>query len=134
MANEDAVPEEIVDFFRKVRELADDAVRRLEQAAAEPAGQAIQLVPHDAYSTTTADTVSITVHPATVRAKAIIGTPTVTITREEVEAAKTWLGSVRAKIATVGVAAGIAVWKGAEVLDTLEGLISLAERLLGIGH
>ena len=131
--SDNEVPEEIVEFFRRVRDLADDAVRRLERAAADTGGRQIEILIQDSVGLT--DSVDAVVRPDTVRGTASVWSPAVTvITPEEVEAAKSWLGTVRGKITAVGVvtAAG-AVWHGADVLSTLDGLISLAQRIVGIG-
>jgi len=102
VADDDAVPPEILDFFRRVRDLVDQTVRQLELAA----GASL--------------TVTATMTTAEVaHADASALDPTVVITPEEVRRARRWL-----------TAAGAAALIGTEIIERSEALIAFAERVL----
>lgn len=124
MADDDeAIPPEILDFFRQVRELVDQTVERLEQAAPGRGRTDVTVNlgtgGNDVYA-----------YAGVATAYATVPQATVLITPESVEAAKSWLASWKARAA---LASGGAWW-AAESIDVLEGLISFVERMMALGQ
>jgi hypothetical protein len=102
------IPPHVLDFFRQLRELADKAVSQMEAAAATGGGAVFA---YAGVATAVGTAVDATV-----------------VTAERVAEASVFVGLLQAASAAAKPA-----WLTAEVLAVLEGLLQLAERLLGIG-
>lgn len=124
-----SVPPWVLEIARRVRDVAGEvegaaaeAVRRLEAA---PAGRAIEMTIEDTLGLTDTVTGTLTrvdqvVRPASIPVTVAVGTPTVTVTAADVDRLKAWRN------------AGIKILAGAGVLATIDGLISLAEKLVDL--
>jgi hypothetical protein len=105
------IPPGVLEFFRELRDLADEAVGRLERAAGAAGGR------------------TETFAYAEVASGVGIAYDATVVTAERVAEASMLVGLLKA-----AAAAGTTAWATAQVIDTLEGLIAFAQRLLGIGE
>lgn len=119
------IPADVLDLLKQVRAYADTAIARIE-AAAPSDPSTIELTPRDSWQAQ--HSTNVTIHPVITRGTAVALTPMVGITADQVETATVWLGLL---IAAKG--AGHAASATAEVIDTIEGCIAFAQRVLGVG-
>jgi hypothetical protein len=127
-ADDILIPADVLDFFRQLQRLADNAVRSLEKAAANSGGALIERTVDDTLNLH--DRVDATVHAPHLALKAQVPSPQVIVTAERVQEAKAFVATLK-KAATATGTAGGALWLTAQAIDVLEGLISFAERLVG---
>ena len=128
MTDDNVTPDDLVTFFRQLRDLADAGLARAEAAA----GTAGAVTAHAGVAEGTGQALP----PTVVRAAASLAvTFTATASAEVIPADRLVAeASVLAALLESAAALGTSAWAAAQVLDVIEGCISLAQRLIGIGN
>lgn len=123
------IPAEVLDVFRKIKAAADASVEFLEAIQPPPvaAGTTHHVSVSDSATFGERATKSVTIYPEPIRTAIRIPTPTVEVfnppalpTVPEVKMARAWVEGSKTAL------------RAAELLIMAEGLLQLADRLLGI--